>query len=409
MKRLIFIAFALLPNTVLAGLGLSVASESENISGNITTQWRHFQKAPLPQNATQHNDYLSVSVEPEFYFNWEDSNQSLTFTPFARIDQHDSERTHADVRELVWQKVFEDWELTVGISKVYWGVTESQHLVDVINQTDFVENIDGEEKLGQPMIKTSIERDWGVLDIYILPGFRERTFAGEPGRPRTFPRVDSAQAQYESSDQDRHTDFALRWFQTIGDWEIGLSHFSGTSREPVFQAGTKFSQPVLIPFYPQMKQTSLDIQATTEEWLWKLELISRDWLNAALIEEHFLALTAGTEYTFVGINDSDADLGLVIEYLYDDRDEQATSFFENDIMMGLRLAMNDEASTDALLGFIVDADTHETFITLESSTRLGDSWKLEAELRSFHHIKPSSLLQSLSKDNFVLINLGYYF
>jgi len=34
--------------------------------------------------------------------------------------------------------VADDWELTTGVSKVYWGVMEAVHLVDIINQTDFV-------------------------------------------------------------------------------------------------------------------------------------------------------------------------------------------------------------------------------------------------------------------------------
>ena len=41
-----------------------------------------------------------------------------------------------------------DWSLSIGLGKVFWGVTEFNHLVDVINQTDLVEGIDGEAKLG---------------------------------------------------------------------------------------------------------------------------------------------------------------------------------------------------------------------------------------------------------------------
>jgi len=373
-------------------------------SGNIALQSRYFPQAPLPQNTEQYNNYLSISAEPEFYHGWDNDNQSLTFTPFIRIDQYDKERTHGDIRELAWQKVFNNWELKAGISKVYWGVTESQHLVDVINQTDAVENIDGEDKLGQPMIQASFEKDWGTVDVFVLPGFRERTFSDIKGRPRFYPYVDASQAQYESSNKARNIDYALRWFHMIGDWEIGIAHFKGTSRDPVYLPGLNNGQPVIIPFYPQMNQTSLDAQATTEDWLWKLEVISRDWLD-----ERFLALTAGLEYTFIGVMDTDADLGFVAEYLYDNRNKNITSFFENDIMLGLRLAMNDEQSSEALLGFIVDADTQETFVSLEASQRLGDSWKLELEIRSFQRVASSSLLQTLKKDGFVQIDIGYFF
>ena len=173
--------------------GFCIAGE---LSGNIAIQNRYFLNDPaVPAN--QHNSYFSLAIEPEYYQDWDNQAQSITFTPFVRLDQYDDERSHADIRELVWRKTFESWEIKAGISKVFWGVTESQHLVDVINQTDNVENIDGEDKLGQPMISLSIERDWGIVDLFILPYFRERTFAGDEGRPSSQPAVNTDAPVYE--------------------------------------------------------------------------------------------------------------------------------------------------------------------------------------------------------------------
>ncbi|HEY9052905.1 MAG TPA: hypothetical protein VIQ03_15245 [Gammaproteobacteria bacterium] len=389
---------------VISALFITSYSQAAEWRGNISGQLRYFLHEPLAQNTEQHNNYLSISAQPEFYHSWDNDDQSITATPFVRIDQYDNERSHADIRELVWRNTFEDWQLKAGISKVYWGVTESQHLVDVINQTDLVENIDGEDKLGQPMIQANIERDWGNIDLFILPGFRERTFADIEGRPRTYPYVDTDQAQYESSDKDRHIDYAVRFFKYLGEWEIGLSYFDGTSREPIFNTGTKNSQLVLIPYYPLMQQAGISAQATTEEWLWKLEIIQRNW-----IAEDYVALTGGLEYTFVGVFDSNADIGWVAEYLYDNRDENATSFFENDVMIGLRLAMNDMQSTEALLGIIVDMDSNESLISLEASRRLGNNWKLEVELRMFQHVDTNNLMSHLRKDDFIVMEMGYYF
>ena len=100
---------------------------------------------------------------------------------FVREDSMDDERSHADIRELSWLYYSDDWELRLGISKVFWGVAESQHLVDIINQTDAVENVDGEDKLGQPMINLTLIRDWGNVDLFVLPYLRERTFTGVNG------------------------------------------------------------------------------------------------------------------------------------------------------------------------------------------------------------------------------------
>jgi hypothetical protein len=73
--------------------------------------------------------------------------------PFFRVDQRDSNRTHFDLRELNWLAVIGALEFLLGVSKVFWGVTEFVHLVDIVKPGRRGENIDGEEKLGQPMAK----------------------------------------------------------------------------------------------------------------------------------------------------------------------------------------------------------------------------------------------------------------
>ncbi len=387
-------------------------SASADWSGNFSFQERYFLHNPSLQNNQQHNQAASLSGEVEYYSAWQDEQKSITIKPFIRFDQYDDERSHGDLRELSYQQVFDNWELRLGISKVYWGVTESQHLVDVINQTDNVENVDGEDKLGQPMIKASFERDWGIVDIFILPYFRERTFQDIEGRPRSFPVVDTQQASYESGDKENHIDYALRWFNYLGDVELGLSWFNGTSREPILLFDNASS--TLLPYYPLMQQVGLDAQLTTEEWLWKLEIIARDWqtfdlTHTQLVDDRFIALTGGFEYTVVGIADSDADLGIVSEYLYDDRNANASSFFQNDILLGLRLAMNDVQSSEALLGVIYDLDNHEYLLSLEASRRFAQSWTASLEIRSFNHIDTGSLLQAIARDDFIQLDIAYYF
>ena len=77
-----------------------------------------------------------------------------------------------------------EWELRLGVDQVFWGVVESQRLVDIINQVDFVEHPDGTAKLGQPMAHATLSGDWGVLELFGLPYHRARTFSGRRGRLR---------------------------------------------------------------------------------------------------------------------------------------------------------------------------------------------------------------------------------
>ncbi len=371
-------------------------------SGKVTSEYRIFTESP--SDSRQHGNNLSLSAEPEFYHEWQ-NEQSITVKLFTRWDEGDDERSHSDVREFLWQKVTDNWELKIGIGKVYWGVTESQHLVDIINQTDLVENFDREEKLGQTMINLSLIQPWGNIEFFILPTFKERTYPGVNGRLRSSLYVDTSQAVYESDDRDKHVDYAMRVFQSVDEWDIGLSYFSGTSRDPRFGlASDNQNQKVLIPFYDLINQTSLDLQGTFDSWLWKLEWIHRNGQGPA-----YNAMTAGFEYTFYGIMDSDTDLGLIAEYLYDDRGAIAPTPFENDILIGARFALNDAQSTDLLVGIISDLDDTKPILSIEASRRLTDHFKLNIESRIFQETSSSDLGYSFRNDDYIQVELEYYF
>ncbi len=370
------------------------------LSGFAALEYRYF---PQQARAAQQSDSnISFSLQPELYYSWDKGKQSLLITPFIRLDQNDSERSHADIRELLYEVVSDRWELRIGIGKVFWGTTESQHLVDIINQTDLIENLDMEDKLGQPMINLALVQPAGTLDLFLLPGFRERTFPGVDGRLRSIPAVDSNNPIYESSAEEKHIDWALRWSQVLGNWDIGLSHFSGTSRDPVFIINNDGS--ALIPVYNLIDQTAIDIQTYQGNWLLKLEAISRSGQS-----DRFSALTTGFEYTFVGVFNTAIDIGWIGEYLFDDRHEAAPTPFEDDYLLGARLTLNDAQSSELLFGVIQDASSSTRSFNLEASRRIGQSWKIEIESRWFSNVKSTDINFSLGRDDYIQVTLSKFF
>ncbi len=371
-------------------------------SGYISTEGKAFSHGPLFSGQEQNS--LSLSMQPEFYHELEDGS-SFVITPFARFDSADPERTHFDIRELNYLLLKDTWELRVGIGKVFWGVTEFIHLVDIINQTDMVEDISMEEKLGQPMVHLSILRDWGIIDLFVLPYFRERTFPGKNGRLRAPVVVDSGNAEYEHSSEERHIDFAARYSHTAGDWDFGIYHFKGTGREPTYKTTFDFGSGItVVPFYDQIDQTGIDIQAVKGSWLLKLESLYRTGQGDA-----YAAAAGGFEYTFTNIVSSGMDLGLIGEWAYDERGDEAATIFENDLIFGTRLALNDAASTDALIGLTYDIDNTGNILLLDSSRRIGDRWKVN--LNAFFVINSSSedFIHTLRDDDFIQFEVSYYF
>ena len=403
---------ALLVTSALIATSASlVAKASEfELSGKVGIEQRYFVNDGQfddQLNSTQ----LSVFAEPELYWSWNDGADSLTFKPFYRYDERDDERSHGDIRELSFVHADDDWEFRFGIRKEFWGVTEFQHLADVINQTDGVEDFDGEDKLGQQMINLSLVNDWGIVDLYLLPGFRERTFAGSSGRLRGGIVVDDDNVQYESSAKDNHLDTAIRWSHSINVFDIGAYWFQGTNREPIL---TPVSQPsekesvVLQQYYSQMDQFGLDVQATINDWLWKFETIYRN-----TNEDDFWATQAGFEYTYVGIFESNADLGLLTEYGWDSRGEadenSPGASVQNDIFFGARLAFNDMQSSELLMGVSADLDHNANSFIFEGNRRFGESFKVSLDIRLMNSSEPLDFLYNIKEDDHLQLAIEYFY
>ncbi|NIV18451.1 MAG: hypothetical protein GWN47_08590 [Woeseiaceae bacterium] len=374
-----------------------------DLSGSIELAARTFWNDP--QWAGQIDAAFQGSVASTTEIRWynESGSQRAAFIPFLRWDANDKERSLADLREAYWAYEGDDYELLIGANTVFWGVAESTHLVDIINQTDFAGDIDGEDKLGQPMLSLLLQRDWGEITAFVMPYFRERTFAGVDGRFRPPLPVDTDNPVYESSDEENHVDLALRYSHYIGDIDIGLSVFSGTSREPRLLPGPDGAS--LLPVYDQIGQVGVDLQYTSNSWLWKLEAIARDGATHS-----FAAAVGGFEYTFYQVGESSKDIGLLLEYQYDGRNEfESVTIADNDVFVATRLAFNDVQDTAVLAGIAYDTDTGETFLNMEAERRFGENWFGELRVRAFSGAKPGDSTYWLQKDNYVQVNVTRYF
>jgi len=395
----------LLSALALAALPKVAAAGEIEMSGFVGAELQIFQHAPA--HPGQHQALLapSLAVQPEFRYDL-GAVDRVTVIPFMRWDAADGERTHADLRELNWSHLDDGWDLRLGVGKVFWGVTESRHLVDIVNQTDLIEDPDGEDKLGQPLLNFGLQREWGNLNLFAMPLFRERTFPGPEGRLRPAFPVDADQAVYLGDAGKHNLDLALRYSTVIGDWDIGVSHFHGVGREPRFVPGTNTAgDPVLVPVYEIIEQTSLDVQATTGAWLWKLEAIARAGQG-----DPFGAFVGGFEYTIYDVAESGVDLGLLAEYQYDGRDAGAPpTFHDHDLFLGVRLGFNDVDDISILAAILVDHQTGARYASLEAETRIAQSWTLGAEALVSANLPPADPGYGLRRDNNLLIRMRRYF
>lgn len=406
MNRLLLIHLPLVG--VLAALadllaGTPARGGEVDISGNVELQARAFWQNPAWVGQDDQAVQGTITSTTEFRWRNADRNQRASLIPYLRWDATDDERSLADLKEAYWAFEGDDYEVLVGANTVFWGVTESVHLVDIVNQTDFAGDVDGEDKLGQPMVSLTLQRDWGEVTAFVMPYFRERTFTGVDGRFRTPLPVDTDNPVFESSDEENHVDVALRYSHYIGDVDIGLNVFSGTSREPRFVPAPDGQS--LLPVYDQIDQFGVDLQYTKEAWLWKLEAIARDGA-----EDSFAAAVGGFEYTFYQVAESAADIGLLLEYQYDGRDEsEPLTINDNDVFVATRWALNDVQDSAVLAGFSYDVDTGGTFVNIEAERRFGDDWFGELRVRAFSGAEPGDVTYIFRKDDYVQLSIARYF
>ncbi|GAA3579359.1 hypothetical protein [Snuella lapsa] len=366
---------------------------------DVELENRYFMEDPSFDG--QNNYFPSVALRPRYTFEWNADDTSLNVEGFVRFDR-DKERTHFDFREFYFLKVKRNWELSIGLKKVFWGVTESNHLVDIINQTDAIESFDGEEKLGQPLLQFSINTRQGTLDFFYLPYHRKRTLPGEKGRFRFPIIVSTNNVLYESAAKEWHQDIAIRYSNSFNSLDLGVSYFYGTGREPLLQLSSEVG---IRAIYPIIHQVGLDLQITKNAFMWKLESIYR---SGKL--QRVMALTAGLEYTVSNIKSLGVDIGLICEYLFDDRNEFALNALQNDIFVGSRIAFNDVQDTSILLGVISDLGKSSKIIGVEASRRIGSTMKLELEGRFFSSIaEDETFLSNFRNDSFIGLTIMKYF
>ncbi|MBL4837609.1 MAG: hypothetical protein JKY34_08520, partial [Kordiimonadaceae bacterium] len=255
--------------------------------------------------------------------------------------------------------------------------------------------------------EVSIQQDWGLFTGYILPAFRQRSFSGVNGRLRAPLLVDADNALFDTGkDTSEDIDFALRYSHYFGDWDVGLSFFTGANREARLVPNAQLT--ALIPFYDDISQGGIDVQYTREEWLWKFGGFVRDTPF-----ETFMAAVGGLEYTFYGISGAGADLGVLVELQYDGRSKDPLlsplTVADNDIMVGVRLSMNNAEDTSMLAGVVTDMEDASISAILEATHRFGDSWVGEIEGRFFMNMDPANVAYGFRQDSHLMLRLTKYF
>ncbi len=336
----------------------------------------------------------ALTLSGSWRHTWDQGRQTLVVAPFVRWDPT-GERTRVDFRDLSWAYLWDRWEVRLGVGERFWGVTESLHLVDVINQREPIVGAQRYVKLGQPLAAVATRQPWGALEVILMPAFRERPFAGRAGLLWSSAPVSDERAEPQSGFTWR-PDAALRWSRAIGTLDVGVSGFLGTNREPRFTSETGAGgTAVLIPHYDRVAQLGVDLQLTTGSWLWKLEAVTLDPEPG-----RYLAAVGGLEYAFADY------LSVFAEYAFDSRGSDATTSFADDFFAAARLLMHDG---EVRAGAFIDRRSLNTMPSIQIKRRLGAASVLALEAGGFIGRRSREPWQARRQHDYLSLTLTRYF
>ncbi len=364
-----------------------------------------------PQWSGQRDDAVWPNVEGwlKAEYSWNGGNDRINFMPYGRKDFFGS-RSLVDVKEGYFLHVGDGWNVLAGVNSVHWGVVESRHLVNIINQVDYAWDIDGDEVLGQPMANVNVTTPIGVLSLYGLFGFRPLHEPKLEDRLRS--SFVSTNRTILASDIDENVNYAARFNTTFpvlsGSVDAAVSYFHGIGREPRYvMTPPTLAMPVpqLASFYDQIDQGGLEVVATFDALQLKFEGIVRRELG-----ETYAATVAGFEYTFFNVSNTGADIGLVAEHLSDDRSPlQPPTIYAHDVFAGARLTLNNSLNTHFLGGILYNYKDLARYATAKFSTRIQDDLNLALEGRYFIYAPQEDYLYTILHDSYVQARLTKYF
>lgn len=431
-------------------LSICVAEASAAaLGGALELQGRAFFKQDEDRNSA------SIALKPSLFHSWNDRQTRIEVELFYRLDSLDDRRSHGDVRSLYVQHLGRDWEALAGFAQVRWGVTESRKLVDVINQSDFVEDIAGDAKLGQPMLALTWLPEVGAVDLFVMPYQRARTFPGPDGQPRVGFDFAPEEARYEASERQRRVDVAGRLRMRFGALDLNLSVFDGTARDPdilpCLRRGSGFAGTaegpncevvadatvpeaplanqvldvlqalglvdddvelfdrvlaniVLVPEYTRLRQFGVEAQYIVGGMALKLEAVARERGGVAS-----QAAVAGFEYALPRFFSTGWDVTALAEYLFDERRTLINSRSDNDLFVATRISLNDIPGTVFEAGFFMDRSGNDHLMQLQASRRFGQNWRGAVTARHFERVPTEPFLDFLRDESMVRLSVERYF
>jgi len=421
---------------VLAQFGCRSLMAEFQDAGELRFETRKFKDDEVDRTI---DDAMAVYTRAEIKYFQESYN--ATFRGYALADSKDNTRDNLTIEDLFFTyylKKDESASLSAGYKIFNWSATEAFHPADILNSQNYDSNIESLDKIGELNVDTSFKTPYGNFSLLYLP------YAQAPKYPKQRSRLGASvnltrpvwvTSKDETNIQNWHHQGALKYSNSVGSGDLSLHavyHLNTVNpivgKRIIYEHILFFSLPVGIEFTPYYFR-ALQLGGTYQYaldggWLIKTEAAYRDFLDDEVIiqtlkgnrspQDHGI-IAVGTEYGFSMEAGGESNIVLEFQTLVGPNKlaRSELSVFQNDVMLGYRLALNDTLGREFFLSLIRDIERqNETLYNFNYTQRLNDNWKIKTGFRVFDAPKKDTYatgLEAYHNSHYLFFNLSRFF
>jgi len=329
-------------------------------------------------------------------------------------NKNDNERSFSRVNEVYAQYEFEEDQILFGKSIRFWGALEVVNIVDGFNIQDTRNDPNRTDKIGAYNFEYS--HYYEESEFSFITKFYEQSneMADSSYMYSALTKSDSLENKLDSEESLYRPTVYLKYSGSLSDdvtLDYAFIYQNGyDSQRYLSKSGNSFKQHAYL-VNKFMTYNTMVIDST----LYKLEFLYADIIDEDKISD-YIHVALGIEHTLEQLEDG-TEIGLISEYYYydtldDDKfsDLDLAQVFQNDLFLGLRYSLNDEADTSAVGGVITDTQYNEQSYYVEYQTRIFDTFKLKLDAR---YIEPSTshntIFANQGRQHSLGFNISYHF
>ncbi len=370
-------------------------------------------------NKNQKHSY-NLTLQQQLMLTYEKDSFKSVLELYAQEDstdftnKKDNDRTFLRVNEVYVIYEFEDDQVLLGKKIRFWGALEANNIVDTFNIQDGKNDPTRTDKIGAYNFEYSHYFEDNEFSIITKLYEQKNKISSAPYTYSALQNNESLQNKLESDKSLYRPTIYLTYSGSISEdyaLDYAFIYQNGYDSQRYLTKSADIYKEHAYLVNKFMTYNTLVLDST----LYKLELLYTDVIDNNTVSD-YIHVAFGVEHTLEQLENG-TEIGLIGEYYYYNTlknnklsDIDLNQTFQNDLFLGLRYSLNDEADTSAVGGVVLDTQYDEQSYYVEYETRVLDTFKVKLDAR---YIEPSSshntTFSKQGRQHRLGLNISYHF